>query len=809
MRTFPLIFIAFASLAFAQTPPASPLPANPDEKALQEAGLSADGPALLDFFRTRTRAEARRDRLEALVRDLGSPAADVHGKATAELVALGVVAVPVLRGGVHDLDSPDVARRARRCLELIDGPSGAALTAAAVRVLGAKNPPGTTEVLLAFLPFADDAGVADAVSVTLAGVAYSDGKPDAALVRGLADPVPLRRAVAVEALCRADHPEQFADLRKLMSDPKPAVRARAALALARQNDVEAVPVLIELIAELPPETRKEVESLLGELAGEWAPGVALSGDDAISRRIRRDVWAAWWRNTDGPALLAEFRKHTLTPQREEQVRATVRRLGDSSYFERERAADELVAVGTAALPELRQAVKSTDPEVARRAQACVQRLERGEANPLPTAAARLVALRRPEGAAEALLGYVPFAEGDSLSAEVITALAAVAVRDGKPDPAVLAALDDKMPARRAAAAEALCRAASGVYAAAALKLLQDADATVRLRAASALAAARRRDAVPVLIDLLGAPPREQAAQAQEILAQLAGDKAPPAPAEETDAARRKYRAAWAAWWKADGDKADLSRLTSSQTLLGYTMIVLVDNNGLGRVVELGRDGKPRWEITGLLYPVDAYVLPGGGRVLVTEYNGRKVTERDLKGNVVWEKTNLPSQVVNAQRLANGNTFIACTNRLVEVDRTGKEVWTYARPGNDIAAAVRAPNGQTTVLTNNTCLRLDAAGKEVKSFAMNAGGSWTSRLDLLPRGHVLLALTATNKVGEFDADGKMVWSTDAPQVTTATRLANGNTLVASHQGQRVYEINREGKTVWEHKDTLHPFRARRR
>ena len=46
-------------------------------------------------------------------------------------------------------------------------------------------------------------------------------------------------------------------------------------------------------------------------------------------------------------------------------------------------------------------------------------------------------------------------------------------------------------------------------------------------------------------------------------------------------------------------------------------------------------------------------------------------------------------------------------------------------------------------------------------------------------------------------------------TASTRAADGHTLVASYHTNRVFELDRNGKVVWEHKDALHPFRARRR
>jgi len=45
-----------------------------------------------------------------------------------------------------------------------------------------------------------------------------------------------------------------------------------------------------------------------------------------------------------------------------------------------------------------------------------------------------------------------------------------------------------------------------------------------------------------------------------------------------------------------------------------------------------------------------------------------------------------------------------------------------------------------------------------------------------------------------------------------RLPNGNTLVASANTQKIVELNRAGRVVWEHKTTNQmdqPFRVRRR
>ena len=63
------------------------------------------------------------------------------------------------------------------------------------------------------------------------------------------------------------------------------------------------------------------------------------------------------------------------------------------------------------------------------------------------AAARLLAVRKPPGAIEPLLAYLPVVENDQVAEAIAATLTALAVRDGKADKGLLAALTDKSPVR--------------------------------------------------------------------------------------------------------------------------------------------------------------------------------------------------------------------------------------------------------------------------------------------------------------------------------------------------------------------------
>ncbi|HKB00850.1 MAG TPA: HEAT repeat domain-containing protein [Gemmataceae bacterium] len=806
MRRFPLLFLSLALCA---------LPAGaadePDEATVKAAGLSADPAVLLDFVHQRARETGAADDLVALVKELGSADPKAADKAAAALIARGPVAMPVLRRAANDLANRPLAERARKALGYVEGRMGADIAGAVVRLLGAKRPAGSVEALLAYLPYADDASVLESVGLALGQLAYADGKAHPALLKALESDVAVQRAAAVEALAKTDRPETRPAITRRLTDPAPPVRQRAALALARVEDIAAIPVLVDLMGELSRPERTPVDEMLRSLAGETAPKKTPTGDTEKDRKELRDVWAAWWRKVDGPSLVDEFRIRTLQPSEKPKVAELIQKLGDPNYRVRERATNDLVGMGAKVLVDLRAAARDSDGERARRAEDCVAKIYASETKRVPIGTARLTALRRPDGATEAMLAYLPFAaDDDGMIAEVKSALTTLALdRNANPDPALRKALTDSQPVRRGAAAEALAKGGGPGVREDVKRLLKDPDLTVRQAAATALTVAGERDAVPVLIDLLAELPPALAWPTQDLLHQLAGDKAPTAiPGDKPDE-RKKYRDAWAAWWKENAPTTNLARLTASPGYLGFTILVEVGNNSVGRVTEIGRDGKVRWQVTNLRYPVDAFVLPGE-RVLITEWDGNRVAEWDFRGNLVWKQEGLNGRATNAQRLPNGHTFICTTNEMLEVDRTGKTVYRVNVP-QGLTAGYRWPNGDIFCLRNDgQVVRYDVAGKELGRFPSNRDTSWTSGIDMIRNGNVLVTQPSPNqKVVEYSPDGKAVREWYAANVTTATRLANGNILAASHNDMRVVEYDSAGKKVWEHKSDHHIFRARRR
>lgn len=251
---------------------------------------------------------------------------------------------------------------------------------------------------------------------------------------------------------------------------------------------------------------------------------------------------------------------------------------------------------------------------------------------------------------------------------------------------------------------------------------------------------------------------------------------------------------------------DAAKLEDAARTLGFTLVVLLDQ---GRVVELDSANQVRIQFTQLNFPLDAQLLPDD-HLLVAEHNGNRVTERNSKNDIVWEKR--IEGPLAAQRLANGDTFIAARSQLIEVDRDGKETAAFDRPnGEAIMKAKKLPNGDIALITQLGTMRfvlLDDKGHERRGFNVDlrySGG----RIDVLPNGNLLLPEAGNNRVVEMDKNANVVWQVNAEQPIAAVRLPNGHTLITSMSEHRAVEVDRNGKEVWQYRQDTRVTRAFRR
>jgi HEAT repeat protein len=738
-----------------------------DEQVLKAAGIAADTATLLRLLDERTLREEDRPALETLVRRLDSEIYDERQAAHAELERRGPVALPFLKAALHGTASLETRRRAEEMMRKMEASATRDVTVAAARLLAARRADGAIDAFLRYLPGADDAWIEDEIRTSLGRLAIRRGEPDARLLAALKDPLPQRRAAVVYLLGRRAHVAHRALIRSYLADPDPVVRERA------------------------------VAGLLGTLA------LQAQHDNGSDEAMLKNAGVA----ATESALLDYL--HQRTPDTAEQARLAglVGQLGSLEYVDRYCAAEALVKANTAALAFLRPALTHPDTEIARRAGRCIQEIQLGSGHSIATAVVRRIAspgvVKDVAAALHTLLDFIPFAEDESVEEEVHRTLMTLSVRQPKVDPVLSAALEDTLPARRAAAAYVLGCTGTEEVVIPVRKLLTDAALPVRLRAAQGLLAARDRAGVAPLIALLGEVPVASLWRIEEMLSRLAAGQVPVDAAGAGLSGRHKAVAAWQQWWHENQDRVDLARATESDAFLGLITVCEYDSVVAGRLAgqawEAPRNGPARFKLGNLTGPMDAQVL-ANGRVLVAENGANRVTERDRDGNIKWEYAVQGGNPICCQRLPNGHTFIALYNQLLEVRPDKSEVYRYM-PGPQfyIFAARKTRAGTVACITaQGTILEIDPVQhKTVRTIALGQPAGGWSGIEVLPNGNFLVATMNNNTLREVDLKGNTVWSlvSPIPGVFRATRLPNGNHIVVSMSTREVAELDRSGAARW--------------
>jgi HEAT repeat protein len=779
-----------------------------DDAILRAAKLGVTAEAALEFFRLRTPPGPGGDKVQELVRQLGAPGQAERDEAQRKLVAIGPPAMSLVRTAANNIDEAEASTRARQILAAVEGNKASELVIHNARVLAARKPAGAAEAILAYLPYAEDNSSFQELEGALVAVAMTGGKPDPALLKGLKDDNGIRRGTAAQVLSQVGGPAHYPTIRPLLKDPLPSVRLRVALGLVGAHDGEAVPVLIDLIGELPPSLKPVAEGYLNDLAGEWAVS-GPKGHDLMSKKLRRDVWQAWWKNTDGETLLEELRSRTPSEEDREKIDGLIKKLEDKDASARDAAVLALASLGKKATSQLRRAINASSPVGGPLAQKALEAIEKSEPNPLPAPAARLLALRRPEGAVEALLGYVAVAESEEVQHQIIGLLASIGVPGGKADEALVKGLRDRSPLRRAAAVTALCRAKAAAHYPLLRKMLDDKDPLVRFRLGEGLASVGDKIGIPAVIASLKDLPLETAWDAEELLTRLAGDKAPAAPLGADAESRAKSVAAWSKWWKENEASVDLAKVEMGERESGNLIVIEQWNaaKGGGRIYEADRSLKPRWEVGRLNYPNYAVVLRNGNVLAVEQQS--TITERDRKGTVL---TNIGwGQTIYLDKMPDGNIFVGCHNGVFIFDKAGKQIYNHYYNVNSLVAVKRFKDGSFAYVSySGHYVRLDKNGKQLKTFNLPWGMFGINGAEILPNDRVVVSVSNFNKVICYGPDTKQVWEVpmNSPMYPTAT--PGGNILVVGEGQTKILEIDRRGKVVKEMKGfEARPFRVTRR
>jgi outer membrane protein assembly factor BamB len=255
----------------------------------------------------------------------------------------------------------------------------------------------------------------------------------------------------------------------------------------------------------------------------------------------------------------------------------------------------------------------------------------------------------------------------------------------------------------------------------------------------------------------------------------------------------------------------------------------------GHVALVGKDGKVEWEVECKYNSHDIHLLPNGNLLLHT--GPATVTEMTPAKEVVWRYEAKPAgankgrvEVHAFQRLPDGTTMVAESGnrRIVEVARDGTVVrevrLRVSRPDahRDTRMVRKLGNGNYLVCHEGDGLvrEYDPLGKTVWEYTLDLGGRKESPghgpeghgtsvfgAIRLANGNTVIAGGNNNRVLEVDPTGLVVWTLDQKElpgitlawVTTLHALPNGNLIVGNcHAGPdqpQLFEVTRDKKVVW--------------
>ncbi len=208
------------------------------------------------------------------------------------------------------------------------------------------------------------------------------------------------------------------------------------------------------------------------------------------------------------------------------------------------------------------------------------------------------------------------------------------------------------------------------------------------------------------------------------------------------------------------------------------------------------------------------VLPGKGLAGHDFFYAGEAKERRMfivkKGRVVWSYDDPAGrgEISDAMLLSNGNVLLAHQFAVKLVSPEKRVLWNYEAPaGCEIhtaqaigtARALFVQNGNPA-LVKVVNLRTGATEKEFLlpvGNPKNVHGQFR-HARLTAAGTLLVAHMDLNKVCEYDADGKELWSFPADIPWGVEPLAGGRVLITDRLGVR--EVTRRGDVVWEYART---------
>jgi hypothetical protein len=185
-------------------------------------------------------------------------------------------------------------------------------------------------------------------------------------------------------------------------------------------------------------------------------------------------------------------------------------------------------------------------------------------------------------------------------------------------------------------------------------------------------------------------------------------------------------------------------------------LLLTDTLG-NKVIEYNK-GKVVWTYTNLVRPRSAVYVPNGN-ILISDMGNKRIIEVDKKNKIIWEYSQNMDKPSYSTRLTNGNTLITDSgySRILEVSPDKKVFWWYS--------GITSQNNSNNNYKNGLDFSFPIDNKIKVNAQEEPYGNPENNL-LFPRqaiklinGNILISDTGNNRIIEVSKEKKIVWQLD--------------------------------------------------
>jgi hypothetical protein len=179
------------------------------------------------------------------------------------------------------------------------------------------------------------------------------------------------------------------------------------------------------------------------------------------------------------------------------------------------------------------------------------------------------------------------------------------------------------------------------------------------------------------------------------------------------------------------------------------------------------------------------------------------------GKIVWTYSTGPGyEYDDVWMLSNGNILFTRMQYIAEITPKKRVVWRYdAPPGSEIHACQPIGTDKVLFIVNGLPPKLMVVNIKTHTVEVEHALPAPSETDprsvhgqvrrvrYTSRGTYLVPFLTMNRVVEYDKNFKEIWAYDIPKPWAAIRLPNGNTLITNEKDVTTLEVNPEKQIVW--------------